>query len=103
MIGIDGLCHLASHLTNSLRIIIYLHFLAIFQFGMPLSSLSNQVCHERLDSLYISWLDMDMSLVKSTSGIQIMRQVTKSSRSLYYIRYSLSQLFCPVRLALVVR
>ena len=103
MIGIDGLSHLASHLAHSLRIIINLHLLVVFQYGMLLACLSNQVCHERLDSLYICRLDMDMSLVKSTSGIQIVRQVTQSSRSFYYIRYSLSQLFCPVRLALVVR
>ena len=103
VIGIDSLSHLASHITHSLRIIINLHLLVVFQYGMLLGSLRNQVCHERLDSLYIIRLDMDMPLVECTSSIQIMRQVTQSSRSFYYIRYSLSQLFCPVRLALVVR
>ena len=103
VIGIDSLSHLASHLAHSKRIIINLHLLVVFQHGMLLGCLSNQISHIRLDSLYIFRLDMDMSLVECTSSVQFMRQVTQSSRSFNYIRYSLSQLLSLVWLALVVR
>ena len=103
VIGINCLSHFACHLAHSLRIIVYLYLLAFFNLCMLLGCLNNQVCHVWLNSLNISWLNMDMSLIKDTSGIQIVRHVTQASRSLYYIRYSLGKFFCPVFLSLVIR